>query len=260
MSDRFSLAMQPPGRAPVSLMQAAADAATLASPEFARSADPAEVPIASLSDLAAVLGLGRDACEEEIGRSFMDATGYEAWLEVDRIEATLSGPEAWQVAVERALPHCRLALRRGRRGEWVRYGAELPGDLLGHFEARVLPSGEIVSRRPWRAWLAMRWAGPHDRRLRMRTGRFQAQVVVPQVRRPTGVTTQVLRIGAIGEHSLREVRPVAVSLPCRLADLERAVETVMRRSIARWQRECGIVLRPGRVTRRPVSAATISSA
>ena len=206
-----------------------------------------DVVIATVADLASMLGLDRAADEEEVGRAFMDASGYETWLEIDRTEITIAGPETWQVRVERGTPDCRLAVRRDRRGEWTWHGAGLPAELLSHLEARVIPTGEVLSRRPWSAWLSMRWASPGSHRLRLRGGRFTARVVVPEVRRSTGVEVEALRIGAIGEHSLHEVRPVTIPLPCRFSDLERAVETVMRRSLARWRREYGIV--PAHVTK-----------
>lgn len=192
--------------------------------------------IASREDLAVCLGLADEASPEDISSAFMNAVKYEAWLDLGCEPVEVSAPEAWQVRVWRGYDRCRIEVRRDGRGDWIWNGREVPASVVGFFQAQVMPNGEIWSRRPFRAWSSMAWAGTRDRRMRSKVDCFMAMVVVPTVARPTGIVVETVTIGAIGAASLYEVQPVALPLPCTGGALVRAVDTVMRRNAARWMR------------------------
>lgn len=166
----------------------------------------------SLTDIARTLGLAPSADTTVIARHFERQTNFAASLKIEEIPVVEHHDETWEVRITRALPHPRIALRRGSRGSWVTDASDLPSDVRDYFRVSDR-RGEMVTRRSWKAWSRTDWAKSGGRQLRSRQGEIQAMVCIECVARDTGMRRTALRVDPLLDegHASAEIR---ISLPC----------------------------------------------
>ena len=169
-------------------------------------------PLNSLTDIARMLGLRSNADTDLIVRHFERQTNYAASIEIEELPVIEHSDETWEVRISRALPHAKIALRKGSRGTWVSSSEALPDDVKAFFKVRDL-RGEMVTTRSWKAWMRTNWAKSGGRQLRSKQGEIQALVHIERVARETGSTMTALRVDPLLDEDTSQSE-IRIQLPC----------------------------------------------
>lgn len=179
--------------------------------------------ITSVADVARLFGLRASAAPEQIARQFGRLVNFEADLEIEVAECTMSVDEVWQVKIERTLPRPRISLRPSGRGSWTTRFDDIPRDVRDHFRVVATRDGGMETTRSWKAWERTNWAKGAGKRLKARNGEIQALVEISGVRRETGERETYVRIEPVVDPDMTAPDPVRLALPCTAGMLAAAV-------------------------------------